>query len=29
MTTEFIELAGKINQQMPLYGVERISRGPE
>ncbi|HEY5188977.1 MAG TPA: nucleotide sugar dehydrogenase [Solirubrobacteraceae bacterium] len=26
MSTEFIELAGKINQQMPLYCVERISR---
>jgi UDP-N-acetyl-D-glucosamine dehydrogenase len=26
MATEFIELAGKINQQMPLYCVERISR---
>jgi UDP-N-acetyl-D-glucosamine dehydrogenase len=24
MSTEFIELAGKINQQMPLYCVERI-----
>jgi UDP-N-acetyl-D-glucosamine dehydrogenase len=26
MTTEFIELAGKINQQMPYYCVERIER---
>jgi UDP-N-acetyl-D-glucosamine dehydrogenase len=26
MSTEFIELAGKINQQMPLYCVERIER---
>ncbi len=26
MSTEFIELAGKINQQMPLYCVERIQR---
>ncbi len=26
MSTEFIELAGKINQQMPLYCVERIDR---
>jgi UDP-N-acetyl-D-glucosamine dehydrogenase len=26
MATEFIELAGKINQQMPLYCVERIDR---
>jgi UDP-N-acetyl-D-glucosamine dehydrogenase len=26
MSTEFIELAGKINQQMPYYCVERIER---
>ncbi|HEY6399405.1 MAG TPA: nucleotide sugar dehydrogenase [Solirubrobacteraceae bacterium] len=26
MSTEFIELAGKINQQMPVYCVERIER---
>ncbi len=26
MSTEFIELAGKINQQMPQYCVERIER---
>ncbi|HEX8976810.1 MAG TPA: nucleotide sugar dehydrogenase [Solirubrobacteraceae bacterium] len=26
MSTEFIELAGKINQQMPYYVVERIER---
>jgi UDP-N-acetyl-D-glucosamine dehydrogenase len=26
MSTEFIELAGKINQQMPHYCVERIER---
>jgi UDP-N-acetyl-D-glucosamine dehydrogenase len=26
MSTEFIELAGKINQQMPYYCVERIQR---
>jgi UDP-N-acetyl-D-glucosamine dehydrogenase len=26
MATEFIELAGKINQQMPYYCVERIQR---
>ena len=26
MSTEFIELAGKINQQMPLYCVDRIDR---
>jgi len=26
MSTEFIELAGKVNQQMPLYCVERIER---
>jgi UDP-N-acetyl-D-glucosamine dehydrogenase len=26
MSTEFIELAGKINQQMPRYCVERIQR---
>jgi len=26
MSTEFIELAGKVNQQMPLYCVERIDR---
>jgi UDP-N-acetyl-D-glucosamine dehydrogenase len=26
MTTEFIELAGKVNQQMPYYCVERIER---
>jgi UDP-N-acetyl-D-glucosamine dehydrogenase len=26
MATEFIELAGKINQQMPYYCVERIER---
>ena len=26
MSTEFIELAGKINQQMPYYCVERIGR---
>ena len=26
MTTEFIELAGKINQQMPYHCVERIER---
>ncbi len=26
MSTEFIELAGKINQQMPIYCVERIER---
>jgi UDP-N-acetyl-D-glucosamine dehydrogenase len=26
MSTEFIELAGKVNQQMPYYCVERIER---
>jgi UDP-N-acetyl-D-glucosamine dehydrogenase len=26
LSTEFIELAGKINQQMPVYCVERIER---
>ncbi len=26
MSTEFIELAGKVNQQMPVYCVERIER---
>jgi UDP-N-acetyl-D-glucosamine dehydrogenase len=26
MSTEFIELAGKVNQQMPIYCVERIER---
>jgi UDP-N-acetyl-D-glucosamine dehydrogenase len=26
MSTEFIELAGKINQQMPVHCVERIER---
>jgi UDP-N-acetyl-D-glucosamine dehydrogenase len=26
MATEFIELAGKVNQQMPVYCVERIER---
>jgi len=26
MSTEFIELAGKINQQMPYYCVERVTR---
>jgi UDP-N-acetyl-D-glucosamine dehydrogenase len=26
MSTEFIELAGKVNQQMPYYVVERIER---
>jgi UDP-N-acetyl-D-glucosamine dehydrogenase len=26
MSTEFVELAGKINQQMPYYCVERIER---
>jgi UDP-N-acetyl-D-glucosamine dehydrogenase len=26
MSTEFIELAGKVNQQMPIYCVERIDR---
>jgi UDP-N-acetyl-D-glucosamine dehydrogenase len=26
LSTEFIELAGKINQQMPIYCVERIER---
>ena len=26
MSTEFIELAGKINQQMPYYCVERVER---
>jgi UDP-N-acetyl-D-glucosamine dehydrogenase len=26
MSTEFIELAGKVNQQMPCYCVERIER---
>ena len=26
MATEFIELAGKVNQQMPLYCVERVER---
>jgi UDP-N-acetyl-D-glucosamine dehydrogenase len=26
MTTEFIELAGKVNQQMPHHAVERIQR---
>ncbi len=26
MSTEFIELAGKINQQMPYYCVERIEQ---
>jgi len=26
MSTEFIELAGKVNQQMPYYCVERVTR---
>jgi UDP-N-acetyl-D-glucosamine dehydrogenase len=26
VTTEFIELAGKVNQQMPYYSVEKIER---
>jgi UDP-N-acetyl-D-glucosamine dehydrogenase len=26
MSTEFIELAGKVNQQMPYYCVERVER---
>ena len=26
LTTEFIELAGKVNQQMPYHCVEKVER---